>query len=376
MGEGTLTFKYLGVPIKTKRLNAKDCRPLIDKIVQRIRNLGARKLSYAGRLVLIQSVLNTLYNYWASMFILPQGFIHRIEGICRNFLWDGGVDYMRNPLVSWDKICKPKNEGDLGLKNDSLWNQAAVGKLVWWIALKSDHLWVKWVNQVYIKGKDWLDYHPTSNSSWSSRKICQTKEMFLNSYQQQIWTSDKGYTIARGYEMIRLRGDKISWSALIWNKLTIPKHGFLAWIYHHNILNTNEKLHNLGISETDTCCICGMATESSKHLFFECVYSRRVLQHLKRMIGTIFPHTDSITWRLNLKGSDLWTNGINAFYNASIHYIWRQRNQSKHELTILHPQKLATLICKEMKMHILSYPLIMMGNQDRSLMDRLKQLQV
>ncbi|XP_074271593.1 uncharacterized protein LOC141595528 [Silene latifolia] len=118
MVEGAMPFKYLGVPIKTTRLNAKDYKPLIDKIMKRIRNLGARKLSYAGRLTLVQAVLKTLHNYWASIFIQPTGVITRIESTCRNFLWDRGLDYMRAPLVSWEKVCKPKKEGGLGLKDD------------------------------------------------------------------------------------------------------------------------------------------------------------------------------------------------------------------------------------------------------------------
>ncbi|XP_074299736.1 uncharacterized protein LOC141630893 [Silene latifolia] len=210
-----------------------------------------------------------------------------------------------------------------------MWNQAVVEKLVWWIASKSDHLWVKWVKKIYIKGRDWLYYHPTNNSSWAWRKVCQTKETFLTFYQQHTWTPEKEYTIARGYDMIRHRGDTFNWPFLVWNKLTVPKHGFLAWIYHHNSLNTKEKLHKLGITEDDTCCICGIETESTQHLFFECSYSRLVLQHIEKMLGTRVPHNDTINWRLSLTGSDLWKNVINAFYNASIHHIWRQQNQSK-----------------------------------------------
>ncbi|XP_074313964.1 uncharacterized protein LOC141649167 [Silene latifolia] len=76
--EGILPFRYLGVPIKTTRLSAQDCKSLIDKLVGRIRGLGVRKLSYARRLILITSVLKTLHNYWAQMFILPMWVITRI----------------------------------------------------------------------------------------------------------------------------------------------------------------------------------------------------------------------------------------------------------------------------------------------------------
>ncbi|XP_074291403.1 uncharacterized protein LOC141618194 [Silene latifolia] len=126
-----------------------------DKIVARIRTLGARKLSYAGR----------------------------------NFLWDGGVEFMRSPLVAWDKVCRPKSEGGLGLKQDLLWNKAAVGKLVWWIYTKPELLWVKWV-----------------------------KEVLHQANQQLNWaTSGSGYTISKGYELIRNKSPDVPWSVCVWN---------------------------------------------------------------------------------------------------------------------------------------------------------------
>ncbi|XP_074271256.1 uncharacterized protein LOC141595185 [Silene latifolia] len=48
---------------------------LVERVVSRIRAMGARKLSYGGRLTLVQSVLTHLHNYWASIFILPKGVL-------------------------------------------------------------------------------------------------------------------------------------------------------------------------------------------------------------------------------------------------------------------------------------------------------------
>ncbi|XP_074305442.1 uncharacterized protein LOC141640609 [Silene latifolia] len=96
------------------RISKRECNVLTEKILNRIRSLGARKLSYASRLTLINSVLNTLYAYWANIFILPKYVIRRIEAVCRNFFWDGCAEYHRVSLVNWDTITLPKNEGRLG----------------------------------------------------------------------------------------------------------------------------------------------------------------------------------------------------------------------------------------------------------------------
>ena len=63
ISRGLLPFKYLGANISPKRLSVKDCNGLVDKIISRIKGLGFRKLSYAGRIVLIRSVLSTLHCY-------------------------------------------------------------------------------------------------------------------------------------------------------------------------------------------------------------------------------------------------------------------------------------------------------------------------
>ncbi|XP_074305997.1 uncharacterized protein LOC141641225 [Silene latifolia] len=114
--EGIMPFRYLGIPMKAGRLNKADCNVLVEKVIQRIRGMGTRKLSYAGRITLINSGFSTLHTYWAAIFILPKAVIKSINILCRNYLWDGTADYLRTPLVGWSKICLPKEEGGLGVK--------------------------------------------------------------------------------------------------------------------------------------------------------------------------------------------------------------------------------------------------------------------
>ncbi|XP_074291779.1 uncharacterized protein LOC141618579 [Silene latifolia] len=194
-------------------------------------------------------------------------------------LVEGALPFRRSPLVSWDKVCKPKQEGGLGLMNDIIWNKAAVRKLVWWLATKPDHLWVRLVNHTYLRGQNWQSYSPNTASSWCWRKICQTKEIFSVAYQQQTWSTQNGqeYTVAKGYEWLREKGQKVQWCGYIWNKWSIPKHSFISWIYQHGNMNTNAKLCNLGIKEDNTCYICGSGVEDMDHLFFDCRYGREFI---------------------------------------------------------------------------------------------------
>lgn len=64
---GQIPFKYLGIPISPKRLSTKDCMILVDKMTARVRSWSSRNLSYQGRLVLVNAVLNSIHVYWAQI---------------------------------------------------------------------------------------------------------------------------------------------------------------------------------------------------------------------------------------------------------------------------------------------------------------------
>nr|XP_009797675.1 PREDICTED: uncharacterized protein LOC104244069 [Nicotiana sylvestris] len=67
---GELPFKYLGIPLATKNLSLIQWYPLIEKIVARIFSWTAKKLSYAGRVQLFQTVLFGIQSYWSQLFNL------------------------------------------------------------------------------------------------------------------------------------------------------------------------------------------------------------------------------------------------------------------------------------------------------------------
>lgn len=60
---GRLPFRYLGVPICHKRISAKDCGSLIEKITAKIGVWSSRNLSYQGRLLLVNSLLMSVHIY-------------------------------------------------------------------------------------------------------------------------------------------------------------------------------------------------------------------------------------------------------------------------------------------------------------------------
>ncbi|XP_019106135.1 uncharacterized protein LOC109135475 [Beta vulgaris subsp. vulgaris] len=149
--KGQFPFRYLGVPITSKRISKADCEVLVDTILKRLICMSSRHLSYAGRVTLINAVLINLHTYWAEVFLLPKSVLEAITRICRTYLWEGKVYTSKPPPIAWQEVCYAKNRGGLGIRECISWNVAAIGKYVWQITEKADLLWIKWIHSVYIK---------------------------------------------------------------------------------------------------------------------------------------------------------------------------------------------------------------------------------
>ena len=86
-----LSFKYLGVPLLSKKLSILQWYPLIEKIMARINSWTAKKLSYVGRTQLVKTVLFRVLSFWAHLYIIPTKIIKLIEGLCISYLYSGVI---------------------------------------------------------------------------------------------------------------------------------------------------------------------------------------------------------------------------------------------------------------------------------------------
>ncbi|GJX54328.1 hypothetical protein Tco_0282697, partial [Tanacetum coccineum] len=138
--EGCLPVKYLGVPLISSRLIYRDCKELIEKVQHRIQDWKNKSLSAAGRLQLVQSVINFMHVYWVSVFILPSCILLDIEQLMRGFLWCQGNMRRGKAKVAWEVVCVPKKEGGLGLRKIELFNKALMISHIWNLLSRKDSL--------------------------------------------------------------------------------------------------------------------------------------------------------------------------------------------------------------------------------------------
>ena len=174
----SLPMNYLGIPVISSRLTYSDCIPLIGKITNRIQHWTARFLSYAGRLLLIKSIILSIQQYWSKLFLLPKKVIHKVEQLMRNFLQNGTDLNNGGAKVSWEDLACPKEEGGLGIPRLEDWNIALLGKQLWSLLQPSpSSSWAAWARANLLRGRSLWDIPIPATCSWSWRKILQLRPL-------------------------------------------------------------------------------------------------------------------------------------------------------------------------------------------------------
>ena len=100
-------------------------------------------LSKGGRLTLLQSTLWSLPIYYMSLFTIPASVAIQLEKIMRDFLWSKHARVNDFHWVSGDEICRPKEDGGLGILLLRVMNEALKTKWLWRYAKEEDALWKK-----------------------------------------------------------------------------------------------------------------------------------------------------------------------------------------------------------------------------------------
>lgn len=94
MNMGSLPFHYLGVPLNSKKLNLVSCEPLLHQIKAKLSSWSVKSLLFAGKLLLIKTIIARIKTFWCSSFILPKACVRRITSSvvfsCGKVMWRAG----------------------------------------------------------------------------------------------------------------------------------------------------------------------------------------------------------------------------------------------------------------------------------------------
>ncbi|GKV22123.1 hypothetical protein SLEP1_g32015 [Rubroshorea leprosula] len=134
--EGTIPFKYLGIPVGANSRNLSAWTPVVDCLRRKLSNWKCESLSFGGRIVLLNAVLS--------------------RGD-RKIAW-----------VSWEKVCNSRKNGGLGVKDLDRFNMALLGKWRWRLVVEKEALWNRVVEAKYgfHRRRDWEGREVKMNSSY------------------------------------------------------------------------------------------------------------------------------------------------------------------------------------------------------------------
>ncbi|KAJ0589790.1 putative RNA-directed DNA polymerase [Helianthus annuus] len=156
-------FKFLGLKVGANMNRYENWRPVFDAMEKRLTLWKASLLSIGGRVTLIRSVLESLPNYYFSLYRAPVKVVKDLEALIRKFLWGGSSDCKKVHWVAWDRVASPIDSGGLGLQHLRDVNFALLSKWGWRYKIEFDNLWVKVVNAIHDGGSAW-DFLPLKKS--------------------------------------------------------------------------------------------------------------------------------------------------------------------------------------------------------------------
>ncbi|GKA93904.1 zinc knuckle CX2CX4HX4C containing protein [Tanacetum coccineum] len=186
------------------------------------------------------------------------------------------------------------------------------------------------------------------NDSWSWPDVWMSKYSDLGTIgvphlsdasDKLVWKDlsnvDVGFSVATVWECIRPRSDEVDWYHVVWFSHQIPRHAIHLWLVIKRKLKTQDKLRQWDVSSNTNlnllqCPLCGTQPDSHDHLFFECMYSLQVWDHLKRLTGipNIPSGLDAIVDFLSPMAKMCSTRSVisKLVFAASCYFIWQERN--------------------------------------------------
>jgi hypothetical protein len=106
----------LEIPIHFRKLKNGEWRPVEDRFEIKLSSWIGKLLSYGDQLVLINSVLTSLPMFLLSFFEIPVGVRKRLDFFRPRFFGKVMATKRKYRLTKWNIICRPKDQGGLGIE--------------------------------------------------------------------------------------------------------------------------------------------------------------------------------------------------------------------------------------------------------------------
>ena len=137
-------------------------------------------MSYGGRLILINKVLTSMPMFLLSFFEVPIGVRKRLDFYRSRFYWQSDDLKRKYRFARWDIICRPKDQGGLGIENLEVKNRCLLSKWLYKLSVETDATWAQILRNKYLHSKtlSQVTVRPTDSPFWKG--LMRVKSIFFN----------------------------------------------------------------------------------------------------------------------------------------------------------------------------------------------------
>ncbi len=122
--------RYSGCQVGIELSPVEQIAPLLLTIRRKLLLWSTAKLSFAGRILVVNQVLLATMWYILSCWVFSKSCINQIQRAIRCFLWSGKDNDSSRAKVAWAVISLPKAQGGLGIIDPVNQSRALLAKLV------------------------------------------------------------------------------------------------------------------------------------------------------------------------------------------------------------------------------------------------------
>ncbi|VFQ96180.1 unnamed protein product [Cuscuta campestris] len=327
-----LPFSYVGSPIHSGITRKHHCTLLISSFDKKLNGWYQKNLDQAGRLILINHVLNIIPNYFLAANTVPKSIINLLHQKMARFWW--GCGQKKHHWLKWESLSLPKEEGGIGTRDIQSLEEAFSLKL-WWKYPHNNSLWGRFMRAKYHRRGE-MECHLVDSPTWTritrinvkSLNHCHTTEE-----EAFIWNEDPSgqFTLKSAYEVCKTNSSPSLGFHNIWESPQKSKISIFMWKLLRKCLPIPENLQKLGFALPYVCPFCMNSSLIAKHSLIDCAKIVDIRGHYARCLN--FLHTESST--INQHFMNWWLRDTPNLYGLLrkhlpgiiTWHIWKKMNE-------------------------------------------------
>ncbi|XP_047335405.1 uncharacterized protein LOC124938929 [Impatiens glandulifera] len=132
------------------------------------------------------------------------------------------------------------------------------------------------------------------------------------------------------WNIIRERGQIVSWTSLVWSSKIILRHRFILWLAFRGKLSTRDRIFAYMDILDANCVLCSGFAESIDHLFGGCFFVKSIWNLFTLAMGIVsLPGSwedIKVAAQVLSKGSKYHANVFKCGFDAIVYHLWAERN--------------------------------------------------